>query len=240
MLEKLKPVLAARFDDEHVYMAGTRLSTLQQIIIWTKAGSPTDTFWVHGTAGTGKSTIANTTCEQSEKSGDLAGSFFCERDIPEQRDPRRILPSLSFTLATMVEPHCEQLLQVAEKEPDITIRPVTFQLTALFIDPFSTLQEQGYSRQPPLFPVDALDESGDNASRVQTADCLCRVASLASWLKIFVTSRPLPELVQIFESSHSLSVTSFNINQVDAGEDIISYTRSRLEVLVGAQRLGSK
>ena len=231
MLEKLKPVLAARFSDGHACMAGTRTSILQQIVEWSEGRTSTNSFWVHGTAGSGKSTIASSVCEQLRDKNILAGSFYCKRDIPEQRDPRRILPSCSYTLATKVEPYCRLVLKAIENEPDISTSPLALQLTTLFIVPLEALQKQGYSRPPLLFVIDALDESGDYASRALMADCLCRIAVLADWLKVLVTSRPLPELSHVFETSHSSSVTSFDLNRVDAEEDIIMYTRSRLEIL---------
>ena len=71
-------------------------------------------------------------------------------------------------------------------------------------------------------------------------DCLCRIAALTDWLKVLITSEPLPELSHVFESSHSSTATSFNLNQVDAEEDIITYTRSRLEIFVKSLGLDGK
>ena len=219
----------------------TQPERLQKIDKWIGAkSSTTSSFWVHGTAGSGKSAIACTICEQHEESGDLAGSFFCKRDIPEQRDPRQILPSLSYALSALDNPFHELLLQAVEKEPDITTRPINFQLTTLFIHPLTVPRKQGYSRPPLPFLVDTLDESGDYASQKQMADCLCRIAALTDWLKVLLTSRPLPELSHVFESSHTSTATSFNLNQVDAEEDITTYTRSRLKIFVKSLGLDGK
>ena len=102
MLEKLKPALAARFSDGRACMAGTRTSILQQIAEWNEGRTSTNSFWVHGTAGSGKSTIASSVCEQLRDKNVLAGSFYCKRDIPDQRDPWKILLSLSYALAARV------------------------------------------------------------------------------------------------------------------------------------------
>lgn len=240
MHEKMRPALGARFSDGHPCMAGTRLSTLQQIMEWSKAKSSTSSFWVYGTAGSGKSTIACTVCEQLRNENTLAGSFFCKRDIPDQRDPRRIMPSLSYTLATKVEPYRDLVLKAIENEPDISNSPLTFQLTTLFITPFATLGEQDHPRQSLLFAIDALDECGDTASRAQLADCLCRIATLSGWLKILVTSRPLPELAQAFGVSHSSTVAPLDLNLISVENDIFLYTNARLEALVGERRLNGK
>ena len=64
--ETLKPLLPARStsSDGASCMAGTRTSTLRKIDKWIGAkSSTTSSFWVHRTAGSGKSAIACTICE---------------------------------------------------------------------------------------------------------------------------------------------------------------------------------
>ena len=115
---------------------------------------------------TGKSTITHTICEQLREKDVLASSFFCKRGVPEQRDPRRVLPSLAHTLAILNGPYRELLLRAVEKEPDISSSPLNLQLGTLFTTPFMTLREQVYSGQPLLVAMDALDEcGGDPATR---------------------------------------------------------------------------
>ena len=156
MLEKLRPVFDARFSDGHSCLNGTRLDILQQIARWSESETSASSFWVHGTAGTGKSTIAHTACEQFREKDALAGSFFCKRDIAEQRNPQRILPSLAYTLAIMVEPYRELLLGAVEKEPDISTSPLNLQLTTPFATPFAALRDQGYSSRRLLLSIDVL------------------------------------------------------------------------------------
>ena len=98
-------------------------------------------FWAYGTAGTGKSTITHTICNQCREEDVLAGSFFCKRDIPEQRVPSRVLPSLACMLATVVEPYRELALRAIEKEPDISSGPLNLQLNLnmLFVISFAAL-----------------------------------------------------------------------------------------------------
>ena len=116
-------------------------------------------------------------CNQCREEDVLAGSFFCKRDIPEQRDPLRVLPSLAYMLAIVVEPYRELALRAIEKEPDISSGPLNLQLNMLFVISFAALREQGYSSQPLFFAIDALDECGDPMTRAQVADFLCRIAT---------------------------------------------------------------
>ena len=143
-------------------MPGTRSIILQQIAGWRKAASSTNCFWTHGTAGTRKSTITHAICDQCRKEDVLAGSFLGKRDVPEQRDPLRVLPSLAYMLAIVVEPYRELVLRAIENEPDISSISLNLQLNTLFVIPFTALREQGYSGHSLLFAIDALDECGDS------------------------------------------------------------------------------
>ena len=93
--------------------------------------------------GTRKGRITHTICEYSREKGVLAGSFFCKQDIPEQCDPLRVLPSLAYMLAFMIEPYCKLVLSSLRKEPDISSSPLNLQLNMLFIIPFTALRECG-------------------------------------------------------------------------------------------------
>lgn len=242
MLEKLRPVLTARSSLEHSCLHGTRELPLEQIKAWAETmDAILKLFWVHGLAGSGKSSIAATICKVLKAKEALAGSFFCKRDVPEQRDPKRILPSLSFTLAQVHKPYRDYIMKILEKETDISTELISYQLTTLFLNPLSDLASQGNSQEQPLvFVVDALDECGDYAAVSQIADCLRQISNQVDWLKIFVTSRPSPAIVQKFSPSNSRHTQEIDLNTIDAHSDIIKYTTACLEELVDSNGLDRK
>lgn len=238
--KKLNPVAAAQFSQGASCIDGTREIPLGQIMIWSEGTSPSATFWVHGLAGSGKSTIATTVCERLREKKALAGSFFCKRDAHDQRDPKRILSSLSYSLTNHCKPYRDLICAALENETDISASPVTYQLSPLFTTPFAALKNQNdCPRESLIFVVDALDECGDDTSRSQIANCLCQIAVLADWLKVVVTSRPQPLLAQAFLSRdrHRLSL---DLNTLDSTSDIAEYTRSSLQELVDSQKLDGK
>ena len=123
--KKLKPVLPARTSIGHHCLEGTRKELLTHIMDWAKdVQSPSQIYHVHGIAGSGKSSMASTICERLEAKKILAGSFFCKRDIPEQRDPKRVLPSLSYTLALRHGAYRACVMLALKDEPDITSRSI--------------------------------------------------------------------------------------------------------------------
>ena len=242
LLEKLRPVLTARFSPSQCCLEGTRTEILERIRLWSADLTLTATFlWIYGLAGSGKSSIAATVCEMLAQMGTLAGSFFCKRDIPDQRDPRRILPSIAYTLARAYEPYRNCVLEVFDDEPDISSNSLTYQLNALFFKPLSNLkQQQRTPEQPLVVVIDALDECGDNKSRMEIAQSLSQIAALVPWLKFFITSRPLPALEQRFSSMDPSAIEIIDLSVINAEHDISLCTGSRLGSLVDAGQLDAK
>lgn len=235
-LRKLNPVAAAQHSEGSPCMEGTREAPLEQIMTWAVASS-SGLFWTHGLAGSGKSTIAATIHGRLRRKGMLGGVFFCKRDAPEQRDAKRILPALSSMLTKVHQPYRDCIAEVLEKEEDISAAPPTYQLSTLFTTPLAAMKNQVNRPDKPLiFVVDALDECGDESSRSQIANCLCQIAALADWLKVFVTSRPQRELVRAFSSSQ----VSLDLNSLDSAGDVTKYTRTCLQDLVDSRELDAK
>ena len=191
-MKKLKPVASAPFSQGDPCMDGTRIETLRKISSWSEGSSSPTTLFVHGFAGSGKSSIAASVCEIMRRKKVLAGAFFCKRDVPDQRDSRRILSSLSFSLANLYEPYRLLIAKTLENEVDISATPVQYQLTTLFTMPLSELQTNSL-HQPLVFVIDALDECSDGLA---IAKALCQIAS--HWLKVFITSRPQPGVMRVF------------------------------------------
>ncbi|TFK66198.1 hypothetical protein BDN72DRAFT_772331, partial [Pluteus cervinus] len=58
-------------------------------------------FWLHGLAGSGKSSVANTIAAMAEQEEFYLSCFFCKRkrDDPELSNPKRVLPTLAYRIA---------------------------------------------------------------------------------------------------------------------------------------------
>lgn len=230
---KLKPVLLARSSADHRgCLEGTRKAPLEQVMSWAEGiNSSSKLFHVHGVAGSGKSSMASTICQELEGKELLGGAFFCKRDLPDQRDPNRVLPSLSYTLALRHKAYKERVMLSLKDEPDITSRSIEQQVKMLFRDPLAELARSKERSETFVFAIDAPDECGDDDSRPRVADVLCQIAALADWLKVFVTSRPTNELMRRL-SSMDTRILSVNLNDADAEGDIKLYTHASLKSLI--------
>jgi adenylylsulfate kinase-like enzyme len=72
---------------------------LDEIERWARDSKTPPVFWLNGLAGTGKSTIAQTTAERMFAHGLLGASFFCSRGVEDRSNLKLIFPTLAFQLA---------------------------------------------------------------------------------------------------------------------------------------------
>ncbi|KAA1476018.1 hypothetical protein DENSPDRAFT_874362, partial [Dentipellis sp. KUC8613] len=81
---------------------GTRVHILDQILAWLRSSDSEQLFWLTGHAGSGKSTIAYTICDQLSKLHTDAPfvSYFCSRQL-DSRAPELLLPTLCSYLAQL-------------------------------------------------------------------------------------------------------------------------------------------
>ncbi|ELU36788.1 NACHT domain-containing protein [Rhizoctonia solani AG-1 IA] len=97
----------------------TRVKILEEAMKWTRNPDAKKVYWMNGMAGTGKTTIAYTLCEQLEKSGQLGASFFCSRASPDCRNVVRIVPTIAYQLARFSNPYQNELCKALSNNPDV-------------------------------------------------------------------------------------------------------------------------
>lgn len=81
-------------------LPGTRQELLLHILRWLTTPFPNqNVLWLHGVAGSGKSTMANTFAEYFFGRGLLGAFLFFDRNDTIQRDPRAVIRTLAYQLA---------------------------------------------------------------------------------------------------------------------------------------------
>ena len=104
LLGQLKFVKAGHDLDCHC-LKGTCQSILNQIVAWVAIpqekndGQQKNMYWLYGSPGIGKTSLAHLICANLHNQRQLAGAFFCRRDDLNLSDPRNILLSLICKLA---------------------------------------------------------------------------------------------------------------------------------------------
>ncbi|CAE6423483.1 unnamed protein product [Rhizoctonia solani] len=213
-LEGLHPVKQAAHDSNlstEVSRRGCTKDTRTTVLIgldkWLQNPSSASIYWMNGMAGTGKTTIAYTFCEQVEKRKQLGASFFYTRNSSI--------------------PYRSALCKVLGQNPDIGSKHLLKQFEQLLIEPLQ--QFKAAIPESPLVVIDALDECEDRNGIERTLGILLRYAEQVP-LKFLITSRPEPEIynsMRLHEPSRSV-IHLHNIESSLVQADIELYLTEEL------------
>jgi len=242
VLDRLKPTRAAGYQADHSCMEGTRTAVLEHLIDWAlKPINPdippdnsiaTNMYWLYGSPGLGKTSVANSLCDRLHGSRNLGGGFFCRRDDPVLREPRRVLPTLISKLAAMWGPYGKLVAQALKDDPQLNPdskrgEELLMLLTSVPKPPPRTL----------VLVIDALDECGDPRTRKPLLSCLLNASSNVPWIKVVITSRPEHDIQTFFEQN---SVESRDLGKDDENrDDIMLFSRQRMASIASNRYLPS-
>ena len=180
-------------DTRKLCAEGRRTEILKEIIDWI--GDPTPTapgiFWLHGQVGEANSSIAHTIAWHVRNCGELGSCFCFSQDRRAERLHEKVLPTIARDLATWDLRLKPILADALALDPSLGSTPdVMQQWQKLILQPLSRLK--GAMVGTVVVVIDALDESGDDATRQHILGILTspEADKLPSNLRIFLTSRP--------------------------------------------------
>ena len=142
-------------------------------------------FWITGDPGVGKSTFAaqlTHTC-----SNVVIAAQFVEWNKRDHHDPRRVVLSIAFQLATRLPDYRKFLLTLPEITRLDSKNPAEL-FDYLLANPLNNAI--GGGRERSLIVIDALDEAGENGHNPFVEMLASNSQHLPKWLGIVVTSRP--------------------------------------------------
>ncbi|EUC55101.1 vegetative incompatibility protein HET-E-1, putative [Rhizoctonia solani AG-3 Rhs1AP] len=210
---------------------GTRVPELHRLKEWVRNPSTASPiYWINGMAGTGKTTIAYTLCDELHTTGELAASFFCTRLIPECRDIQLIIPAISYQLAQFSLPFRHALSKVLESDMMAHTRELKLQFRTLITDPLETVRHTLPSGI--VVVIDALDECEDRDSIGKILDLLVG-CTCALPVRFLVSSRPEPEIyhrmMKQVGSNPEAKLVLHELDSLDVQRDIGAYVRQELQ-----------
>ena len=187
----------ALFDSQHRASAprclpGTRKSQLTHIRTWAQSSTSRPILWLSGTAGVGKSTIAQTIAEESAAEGFLAASFFLQRGD----DLQSIVPTIALHLAQSNENMAMSIRATLAKNPGLlSEKALQVQFNELIWRP---LQAAG---RPSLLIIDGLDELGHDKMIRPLLLAIGAGAGMAEYpVRFLITSRPEFQIETVFRT----------------------------------------
>lgn len=211
-------------------LPGTRFEVLREIEIWLQDPHSTlKALWIHGGAGSGKSTIMATIARHYHRQCGALLHF--DRDDRVESAPEAVVPTLAYQLAQfhplMRVTICEQL----DANPDVLQTPLHRQFDVLLLEPLRRLNLALLPSSPIIILLDALDECGDRDSQIKFLDTLSTVlTNFPGGFRVLLTSRHQPH-PDFCRSAH---VKTMELGLASA-EDIDAYFKSSIHETIGTR-----
>ncbi|KAK7047912.1 hypothetical protein VNI00_006240 [Paramarasmius palmivorus] len=148
---------------------GTRVRTLETLHEWiSERRSKTRVQWVHGSAGVGKSAIAQKTAEDHR--GRLVGAFFFSRNDPTRDKLDAFVATIAYQCCT--SSHLRKvigplIIDAIRSDPNLFNNTAKVQFRKLLLEPFSIAKRSWQRNTPNLLVVDGIDECMDHPSQQQ-------------------------------------------------------------------------
>ena len=151
-----------RFDPPKCH-PNTRLAVLSEIMKWIKWQGDLHSFvmWVYGSAGAGKSAIAQTIAEICDKEMILLATFFFSRNDPSRSNVKLLIGTIAYKITLNLPDVRDAILGAVERDPLIFSKSFTIQLKSLIVEPLQPLIEAGFFHGPAsrrLVIIDGLAE----------------------------------------------------------------------------------
>ncbi|KAG1742617.1 uncharacterized protein EDB91DRAFT_1346397 [Suillus paluster] len=237
-LAKLHP---ANMDDPSrpVCLPQTRSDLLSSVFSWAmNPSSDQNVLWLHGPAGSGKSTIATTIANIARDLGRLGAFVFFNRHMAARNDPMAVVRTLAFQLGEFDNRLGAAISTVIKNTPSIRQSPLRQQFHKLLVQPLSESEMAVWSQEGPVIAIiDALDECGHVGEREDLLSVLAlESVKLPPTLRIIVTSRTEVDIQEALETRKNICSTAIDINSSANDKDIHLYLYDRLQHIISKNK----
>ncbi|KAM6503307.1 hypothetical protein JOM56_000250 [Amanita muscaria] len=213
-------------------MHKTRVTILNTIYKWADGVDDPPIFWLHGPAGTGKSTIAHTVANKCRRRGRLGASFFFAHANAECSDPNLFFSTIAYQLSRFVPDLRQHIIDGVRGHPSPQNASISTQFEEFILTPLCKLSN-GPAREPIIVVVDAFDECSDPRKASEILELIsAKIPRSPLRLKFLITSRPEPEIRSILHPDIHRISRSFDllrdVNASSTDEDIKRFLRFHL------------
>ncbi|KAJ6566689.1 hypothetical protein B0H19DRAFT_712994 [Mycena capillaripes] len=206
---------------------GTRTEVLNELRSWsTETNVESTLLWMYGSAGMGKSAIAQMFAGDCESHGRLGAPFFFRRNHPRRGKWNGLIATIAYQLANTLPGFLLPLQQAMERDKLVIGRSMTVQFQRLLLGPFT--QATGLSIVPVVI-VDGLDECEDHKTQQQILRLFIDAIRNGQLpIRLLITSRPEPHLREVLETPETFAICRQLVLHADksAYEDIRTYFRA--------------
>ena len=227
--------------------AGTREAILDRIYKWVDSRDDSTVFWLHGFAGSGKTSIATSVAAKFAEENRLAGSFFFSRDPahhPGRRSASGVIATIAYQNAISNSAVRNRVEKVLDRNRAIFSASPISQLQQLLIDPVrpryfpptvNTIKKlfEFHAAPPMIVVIDGLDECMDEG--LDSIDGLIKLLTheyriSPPPIRFLLTSRPEDNIRETF-LCHPERTCFTNLMDFKADSDIEGFFRKEFQNL---------
>jgi len=171
------------------HLQGTREWAFEEIEQWRKDETASQLFWLMGGGGVGKSVLSAELLARWLDKRCVAAWHFCRHDDTDQSKPANLLRSIAAMLCHTLDGFEEALNGATGLEDALVSADPRVVFDVLIHKPLENVPSQTAAR---VIMVDALDEIPKEGQKPLLDVIVNQLASLPTWLRLFVTSREEP------------------------------------------------
>ena len=232
-LDALPYAEGASWNPNLVCLGDTRKALIEDIITWIHSADESksaEIFWLSDVAGAGKTAIAHTIAQYCDSHGLLGSSFFFDRNIPDRRTPHKLFSTIVRDLAGLNSGLADHIGTILQNDRSLASACQSRQFDKLIFKP-SLMYHVG---RPVVIIIDALDEGHD----LETLEVLHnKIPKLPGTFRIFLTSRPLHDIVTDLSDVGHVRHRSLDIHGDTNQRDIAVYICNRLDYISSRRQL---
>ncbi|KAF7354164.1 WD40 repeat-like protein [Mycena venus] len=209
-------------------LPGTRQDVLAAITDWLTAPAlGANILWLHGVAGSGKSTISTTISQYCRNIHRLGAFLFFDRNNPAGNSPGGVIRTVAYWMA-MSNAHIRAAIcDAITSDAALAIAPIQTQFQKLLLDPLNAAGENILG--PITVILDALDECGNAESRETLVSLMINeFPKIPLNFRFFITSRPESDIASRFRGCQHISEMQLDIRTEAVKQDIVAYIHERM------------
>jgi NACHT domain len=213
-------------------LPSTRQDVLRKIVDWaTDPSGIQNVLWLHGLAGSGKSTLSTTVASFFRHLGRLGAFVFFDRAFPERSHPSKVIRTLAYKLGSFDQRIGAAICAAIDNFPGINDSSLHVQFTKLILEPLLSLTAL-MTEGPIVLVLDALDECANPTEREALVTLLgTELSRLPSVIRILMTSRQVDDISAAFEGHQYICTRNLDVSSETSRRDILRYFENQLAVI---------
>ncbi|KAK6991819.1 NACHT domain-containing protein, partial [Favolaschia claudopus] len=145
----------------------TRTEYLSSLKSWAYDNT-CNTLWMHGPAGTGKSSIARSFCQELAMDKNPGANFFFKRGDFSRESARGLFPTLAYQMAIHSKEFGNAVATVMQKDPSVVSKTLAAQFQKLIIEPWNIAMPS----EDMVIVIDGLDECCSEGDQQEILHCI--------------------------------------------------------------------